>query len=491
LTETLILIVDPDEFSRLQLARTIEKAGFSVIKTGRADEAVRYLDKYNPDLAILDEKVKGLTPERVLAEVQRRALDTFLILISANPDLARAMDWITGGVFAYLAKPVDQNQLIQTISKGLENREAYYEVVAMAEDLKSANEALKTEKTTLKERTDQLHFLYDLASRLSTTLNCREIVEIASVAVSHIFDSRLTAFLTVFSPEEEGRLLLDRPVKPDPARTVIKDLIQEAEGVREDHPVVVDLPESIAPTFARRPKHRFTMALTAAGRNCGVMGVYFNKKPRMNADRWMLLDSVALQTAQALFNAHQHENALKMASHDPLTGLYNRRAFNEHLAREVERYLRYGADLSLILLDLDNFKSINDRFGHGVGDDVLKKVADIIDGSVRATDITARFGGEEFTVILPDTRLDKAMTLARRIQERLRKARMEIGAVRIRQTVSQGVTDTASGALKDTDDLIRLADQAMYLAKDDGRDTIRRAPDPATLDTRKDRAYAC
>ncbi|MEW5722372.1 MAG: diguanylate cyclase [Thermodesulfobacteriota bacterium] len=485
-----ILIVEPDREYSGRLARTIQDLGFDVEVVEDGLKARRCLDRRPPDLVLLDEEVKGLTPGDFLTDVQARDLDSFLIVVSRTPDLARGMDWITSGVFAYLAKPLDPGQLKRTILKGLENQEAYHEVVALAQELKEAGQALEKEKAALKEKNEELRFLYDLASRLSATLDPREIVRILSEAVAVLAEVRLVAALTAFSPEEGLRLYPDRPLCPEAGRQTTEDLRRELDVGGFFGAAAVAAPESEAPPLRRRPRHRLTLPLTAAGRQYGVLGLYTARPSRLDPDRWLLLESAALQSAQALFNAHQHEGALHLAAHDPLTGLFNRRAFNERLAQEFERFSRYGPDLSLILLDLDHFKSINDRFGHKAGDEVLKSVAGIIAGCVRKTDVAARYGGEEFAVILPDTDQDQAAALARRIAAGLYSARTGPGAAVTLPTLSQGVADVRSENVKDGDDLIRLADQAMYLAKEEGRATIRTASDLKTA-SRKGKAYAC
>ena len=476
---TSILVVDPSRSGREHLSDLLDSFGYSVITTAKGPAVLNRLDEYNPDLVIMDEAVNGLTPESLLSEIQARDLDTLTVIVSENPDLDRGMDWVTSGAFAYLGKPVCRESLKRVIERGLENQEAFYQVVTMAQDLSNANKALEKEKTALKDKSDQLRFLYDLGAELSTTLDRQAVVRTVSETVVRLTGADLVVLLTAFNPEDGLRLHPDRRLRSKTAEDLIRDMADELDTdfSLEGWPHHVKEPKGRQRPLTRRPRHHMTLPLKAAGKHCGLVGLYSGRPLNMDPDRWMLLDSVAMQAAQALFNAYQHESALKLAAHDPLTGLFNRRVFDESMEREFERFLRYGQDLSLILIDLDHFKKVNDTYGHKAGDKVLRDVADIIRASVRATDIPARIGGEEFAVILPDTKLEASQALARRIETALRRHTMDIEGARVRQTVSQGVADATTTRVKKVDELIRLADHAMYLAKEEGRNTIRLATD--------------
>jgi diguanylate cyclase (GGDEF)-like protein len=154
---------------------------------------------------------------------------------------------------------------------------------------------------------------------------------------------------------------------------------------------------------------------------------------------------------------------------DELTGLPNRRAFNEELARALARSARSEDPLSLCVLDLDRFKDVNDRFGHQVGDEVLAHAAEVIRISLREGDMAARFGGEEFAALLPATDSDTAYAVAERIRASVADAPARPG---LRVTVSIGTASAAAKAERDASDLLRRADRALYAAKHAGRDRV-------------------
>ncbi len=160
-----------------------------------------------------------------------------------------------------------------------------------------------------------------------------------------------------------------------------------------------------------------------------------------------------------------------LATTDALTGLYNRRFFYQHAEQEFERSARYQRLLSVIMLDVDHFKRINDSHGHAVGDQILCAIADTLKGSVRNVDLLARFGGEEFIVLLPETGQSEALCLAERILNRVKACAVLHEGKRIATTVSAGIADNGGGS-GSLEDLIRRADAALYQAKEKGRDRI-------------------
>src|SRR5262249_26490050 len=139
----------------------------------------------------------------------------------------------------------------------------------------------------------------------------------------------------------------------------------------------------------------------------------------------------------------------KLATVDELTKLCNRREFDRNLAFEAERFRRYGQVYSLMMIDVDHFKSVNDTHGHQVGDRVLRWVADTIRGGIRSIDVAGRFGGEEFAVILPSTGLSVAQTIAERLREGVAEKPFSSDGTEITVTVSIGVAESNAGTTVD------------------------------------------
>jgi diguanylate cyclase (GGDEF)-like protein len=177
----------------------------------------------------------------------------------------------------------------------------------------------------------------------------------------------------------------------------------------------------------------------------------------------------------ALDSAIRLQRAEGLSVTDDLTNLYNSRFLNQVLRRETKRASRGGRPLSLLFLDLDNFKTVNDRHGHLAGSRALVEAAEVIRASARETDVVARFGGDEFALVLPDTGGRGAFAVGERIRERIAAHRfLEAEGLTVRLTVSVGVAtlpDAAHGA----EELVRAADAAMYRIKDRGKNGIEAA----------------
>lgn len=164
----------------------------------------------------------------------------------------------------------------------------------------------------------------------------------------------------------------------------------------------------------------------------------------------------------------------KQAETDSLTGLANRRSFFSSLQKEISRHQRHQHPLSMLLIDIDHFKKVNDSFGHIAGDHVLQELAITLEDSVREHDLVARTGGEEFCALLPETKRDEAADMAERIRQSVKSVHMECkicNAPMIKITVSIGVAEIASG--EDVDKFYNRVDMALYCAKNAGRNCVK------------------
>ncbi|HXN15049.1 MAG TPA: GGDEF domain-containing protein, partial [Usitatibacter sp.] len=164
--------------------------------------------------------------------------------------------------------------------------------------------------------------------------------------------------------------------------------------------------------------------------------------------------------------------ARRLATIDPLTGAYNRTTFHEIAERELSRARRAGQALSIIMLDVDHFKAVNERYGHRLGDEVLKRLADIVRAALRKEDMVVRFGGEEFLVLLPEVPGPGAVVVAGRIRREAAAQPLEIDGHHIPITVSAGVAARLDEGPESVDGLLARAEDALSLAKHRGRNRV-------------------
>lgn len=185
-----------------------------------------------------------------------------------------------------------------------------------------------------------------------------------------------------------------------------------------------------------------------------------------------LLDAVTTELREMQGELEEKNRTLAhQADHDGLTGLWNRRYVSDALRGEIERGRRYKRPLSVVMLDLDRFKKVNDTFGHQAGDAVLRALAETIGKTVRDSDIAGRFGGEEFLTLLPETDMDGAVHFAERLLLAVQELEIPHESQVLRVTASLGVTEWSAHREEITmDEIVRRADVALYWAKDSGRD---------------------
>jgi len=178
-----------------------------------------------------------------------------------------------------------------------------------------------------------------------------------------------------------------------------------------------------------------------------------------------LLEQLTVKVSICLSNVMAHEQLKLLAYSDPVTGVYNRHVMERQLQREFKLAKRYGNPLSVVFLDLDNFKAVNDRYGHDLGDDLLRYVAKHLSKECRGSDVVARFAGDEFVIILPNTTANSAQTLVDRLQTFLSKHPLNSKGISIQVSFSAGVATMEDRTVTDAGSLLKRADELLYQAK--------------------------
>jgi diguanylate cyclase (GGDEF)-like protein len=233
-----------------------------------------------------------------------------------------------------------------------------------------------------------------------------------------------------------------------------------------EHPWVDPAPVTGPRIEGRGRRAILRLPLGARGHRIGAVTLIRPEAERFDPEAVELLRLLVDQMGVAVQNARDYREKLEQAIRDPLTGLYNRRFLLEALEKEVQRCARYRSEASLVIFDVDDFKLVNDRYGHAAGDDVLRAVGRIAEAVIRPADSFARIGGEEFALLLPETSQLEALLVA----ERVRTAIGREGILSDRKiTVSGGVASYPSDA-GEAEELQRLADGALYFAKRNGKD---------------------
>ncbi len=347
------------------------------------------------------------------------------------------------------------------------------------------SDALKATRDLLDKKSRELEALVDIGKALTSTLDLRELLQLVMDKVSQLL--RPSSWSLLLLDEKSEELYFEIAVSPIADR--LKGLrLSRGEGIGgwvaiHNEPLVVD---DIAadPRFAAwadrelGPGARSVLSVPLKYKN-RVTGVIelVNGSTEGVFDRadLGLVAAVADFAAIAIANARSFSIIQELAITDELTGLYNAGYFLDFLDYEMERARRYSTTLSLIFLDMDYFKKVNDSYGHLVGSRLLSEVGQLIRLTIRKADMAARYGGDEFVIVLPNTSKEGAGILAEKLREGIRSTPFLTGqGHRIHVTASFGLStfpEDGDSKVK----LIQLADEAMYAAKDAGRDAVRSA----------------
>jgi diguanylate cyclase (GGDEF)-like protein len=211
---------------------------------------------------------------------------------------------------------------------------------------------------------------------------------------------------------------------------------------------------------------KIILPLSPGGRIPGVMVIRLkNREPHKDGNQ-EILSTISNILSMSLDNAKKYQKLKKLTIRDGLTGVYNQMGFKEFMESELLKARRYKKPLSLIMIDVDKFKTINDSFGHLAGDHVLSELANCLNKTLRQTDILARYGGDEFALILPETEMQMAEMLMRRALSAIRHHNFEWMSEKITVEVSCGIATAGElGHLDGTKDLIAIADSRLYHSK--------------------------
>lgn len=386
--------------------------------------------------------------------------------------------------------------------KAIENEQGdrlLEEDISIREELLRVLEELRQSNQSLERRVRGQELLMEAASQLGGILNKDVLVtRLVSLVRDKLGWPDFTIFLTTPGKEKEPRLKL-AIASGLPNVDVIRDLtFRFGEGItglvaQTGSPIVVNnlssdnrvkVWEKIekldhVPDFLKYGS-MLSVPMLYQGRVVGVMDFFYPQLNAFDDDDMTLLNALGALVATAIVNADLYEATLELATSDSLTGILNRRAMERLMDNEIARSQRFGTPLSVLLIDVDNFKAFNDRLGHLVGDEALKAIANLLKRSVRRVDAVARFGGEEFCVILPQSGEEAAVEVAEKLVELVRRldlkgaSKQPLGhmSVSIGVAVFPDHVEPFKNGPSTLLELIRLADSALYEAKRLGRDRV-------------------
>jgi two-component system cell cycle response regulator len=452
-----VVVVDDDRLLR-ELVRDAIQARAVVECCESAEAALAALARQPAELVVSDLSMPGLSGIQLLGRIRREHPGTDFVLLTGHASTESAVEALRMGAADYLVKPVRPEELALVVDRVLARRR-----------LLAENERLR----------DELRAVDSCRS----LMGCLEPGEVYVVA--------LDLLLTTLSCER-GVVLFRRPSVPTSDGVAFRGFGEsEASRLRSvlvsDKPFELEAYESIVLVSEGRLHDalrelgipcRSTLVVPIRGRETEV-GVIWLFVDGDDLDEGLLERTklVAGHAELALHNAERYYHAKERAFIDDVTEVYNARFLLQATAHEIQRAERYGRDLSLLFLDLDRFKLVNDRYGHLTGSEVLRRLSRVLQDCIRQVDTLARYGGDEFTVLLGDTGNEEGMVIAERIRRTVQETLFQGGrGTPIRLTISIGVATFPEHA-GDRDSLLDAADKAMYRAKSLGRNCCCSASD--------------
>jgi two-component system cell cycle response regulator len=470
-----ILVADDDESLVKTLTWILKEHGYDVAVCPGGEGLLAKLEETKPALLLLDimmPKVDGLQLlERLKQDERYRELP--VLMVSSMPPEDATVRALGLGAADFIAKPFRVRELLARVEAHIRVGQALAQAREEARSRAAMVDILHEVTDSLKP--DEIYHI--LARRVARVLNISKCSMVLAKSgdqqglVVAAYENPMLRNLQIDLgryPEirqalTTGRLVLVEDVSTDPLYKEER-LRWERDGIKVPTRSAVALP------FWMRDQQMGVFFLRTTG----------DDPPLTRADA-QFGETVIKTAVSAIEKAYDFESAVsdkqrleKLALTDALTGCLNRRALSEALGQELDRARRYNLALTILLADIDRFKQINDTRGHIAGDSVLRQVGDLLRREARSVDIVARYGGEEFVVVMPETALPGAAIFAERLRRRvMTRDFADPGEDPLHMTVSIGLASFPDDRVQSADTFVSLADQALYRAKNEGRNLVR------------------
>ncbi len=417
-----VLIVEDDSPSRLGLTMALEDKVAQVLQADNGRSGLELYRELAPDVIITDIRMPCLDGLSMIRGVRETGGDPFVIVASGFGAEESYLDAIELGVNLFIKKPYRADDIFSGLSR------------ASGEIAKRRHDAYRR------------------------ALSCGLLAQVPNCHL--LTDGRQVLYFN------DPKAIL--PSLADEGQDLSPFLRGNFALALRHGMAMTSLPQDIESWLGRHGGREFIVAGNGHTRNGRPSRFLLRLDPvRLNGSNLHLLTFTDISRIEA-----ERERFYQLAGRDFLTGVGNRQALETELDRETSRADRYGADLCIIMLDIDDFKSVNDTYGHQTGDSVLVEIARRVSAGVRVTDVVCRFGGEEFMVIMPQTGIEGALSCARKLGQTIACNDFGIGKS---VTVSLGVAQYETGDTPHT--LIRKVDDALYQAKKTGKNRVVTAGD--------------
>lgn len=489
-----VLIVDDTPANLRLLSQILIEQGYKVRAVMSGARALAAAWAVPPDLVLLDIRMPEMNGYEVCAHLKadERTCEVPIIFISALNEADDKVNAFNVGAVDYITKPFQFAEVLARVETHLTLRRTQQQLQAMntaleqrLTELDQANVRLQQEivhrqraEEMERQRVQEMEALRttmtEISGELDLTRLLRAILERA-VDLIGATDGELSLYDEIYN-NLNVLATYHLNVHTNSSRQVIGEEAASLVATTHQPLIINDCQTAIGhlPIYeVPGAQAALLVPMLAGERLIGVISVG-NSSParKFDAQDAELLSLFAQQATIAIQNARLFAEVQTLASTDPLTGLYNRRHFFDLAQREIERATRANQPLSVVMLDVDYFKQVNDCYGHLFGDHVLQMVAKQCRSLLRTMDVLARYGGEEFVIMLPGTPLDHAQQVAERLRQHIAQTSMTMADTTVQITISLGVAELNIHDHLTLDGLLSHTDQALYLAKQAGRNQV-------------------
>ncbi len=464
-----VLVVDDSPTTNAMMEGVMLDAGYETRCVFNGAEAIKLVNEWAPSVILLDLIMPGMGGLEVCEEVRRLELPRrpSIIIVSSESDNDIVVGALSRGADDFVMKPFNESELLARITSQLRISDFYCEV---EED----NRSLET--------------ILDITCAVTATLDTVEVLDTIVMRVAEVMKADRCSIVLV-AKENEGYILAahdnpemhEKKVNLDKYPEITEAIEKRAPVILEDmlnHPLMSKVRNTIGNLGG------MSVLIVPIVINDTVLGTLFLRTKRKESGftkkEIEFCQVVANSSFHSIKNARlfaevsrEKEKLRELAVTDQLTSLYNHNYFYQRLSDELEGAHRYGTAIALLMMDIDDFKHINDTRGHRTGDAVLREISECIKSCVRQTDIVARYGGEEFAIILPHTTLESGVEKAVMLKEVVAEQAFA-GLAKGEITMSMGIAayDHATKVMN-AGDLVNEADNALYMAKHSGKNCIK------------------
>ncbi len=470
-----IFIVDNEiEICKL-LKDFFDFIGYESIYETDGEKAFAELENIDYDLMFVDLMLNTISGVEILIKSKDIKPLSEVIVITGYGSEKTILQTLRHGASSYIQKPISFSEIKVQTEEALAKRRFNIKTEEIKKNITAPDSSL------LKHFEDIIH-LDRLSEFLNLTIEIDSLADSILNGIADLIPGQYYSFLFFDEINKEMVIHSREPLpknKIEAIQSEIKNYFKKLSSIEigDTCKVKVSVPPYTNKKVRKKTGKLSSIFVPILIENSihGLLGVSGEKIENEEYTR-DILRIVSTRISGFLTIATLHRNTKLLALTDGLTGLLNRNAFHERLESEYQRFRRYGSYLSLIVADFDYLKEINDNYGHPVGDEVLKKIGDILRETSRESDVLTRYGGDEFVIVLPETNTQNAVNMAERIREKIEKYSFKVNNHHFKCTLSLGVATAPGNKIKSSQDLLERADRALYASKRAGRNMVSVSP---------------